>query len=379
MKKYASYNISYCSVDLEGFRYLLTDYQGNLFILVLFTDGVTTTLKMDLLGQTSIATSIAYLTDGYTFIGSHFGDSQLISLLVDPTPEKTYLKIVKSYSNLAPITDFAVVDFEKQGQGQMVACCGAYAHGSLKIIRNGIGIEEMASLGDMSELHDLWSLKATFNSEWDSIILLGFIGQTRALRMDIDGLGEVEDLGGLKGNERTLACGTVVGDFIVQVTASGVWMVRCETLEAVSSWTCDSPITCASINATQIVISLAGGILNHLAISNGNLELVATKEMSFEISCIDATTFDDALRAKYCSVGLWNDHSIRILALPSLNEISQDVIAGGIFMPDIDTIPRSILSVHLDNKHYLMAALGIHDFMKAMASYLHIRCKKIYN
>lgn len=44
--------------------------------------------------------------------------------------------------NLGPIVDFCVVDLERQGQGQVVTCSGAYKDGSLRIVRNGIGINE---------------------------------------------------------------------------------------------------------------------------------------------------------------------------------------------------------------------------------------------
>ena len=39
-----------------------------------------------------------------------------------------------------------VVDLERQGQGQLVTCSGAYKEGSLRVIRNGIGIHEHASI-----------------------------------------------------------------------------------------------------------------------------------------------------------------------------------------------------------------------------------------
>ena len=46
-------------------------------------------------------------------------------------------------------------NFLTQGQGQLVTCSGAFKEGSLRIIRNGIGIHELASI-------DLPSIKGMF-------------------------------------------------------------------------------------------------------------------------------------------------------------------------------------------------------------------------
>ena len=76
------------------------------------------------------------------------GDSQLVRLNVEPDENGSYVTIVETFTNLGPIVDMVVVDLERQGQGQLVTCSGAYKEGSLRIIRNGIGIHELASIGE---------------------------------------------------------------------------------------------------------------------------------------------------------------------------------------------------------------------------------------
>lgn len=39
-----------------------------------------------------------------------------------------------------------MVDLERQGQGQVVTCSGAYKDGSLRVVRNGIGINEQVHI-----------------------------------------------------------------------------------------------------------------------------------------------------------------------------------------------------------------------------------------
>jgi Mono-functional DNA-alkylating methyl methanesulfonate N-term len=55
------------------------------------------------------------------------------------------VEVLDKYVNLGPITDFCVVDLERQGQGQVVTCSGAYKDGSLRVVRNGIGINEQVN------------------------------------------------------------------------------------------------------------------------------------------------------------------------------------------------------------------------------------------
>jgi len=55
------------------------------------------------------------------------------------------VEVLERYVNLGPIVDFCVVDLERQGQGQVVTCSGAYKDGSLRVVRNGIGINEQVS------------------------------------------------------------------------------------------------------------------------------------------------------------------------------------------------------------------------------------------
>jgi DNA damage-binding protein 1 len=75
-----------------------------------------------------------------------YGDSQLIRLNPEADEHKSFVHIVESYPNLGAIVDMSVVDLDRQGQAQVVTCSGAYKDGSLRVIRNGIGINEEASI-----------------------------------------------------------------------------------------------------------------------------------------------------------------------------------------------------------------------------------------
>lgn len=77
--------------------------------------------------------------------------------LPDVSPE-TYVEVLDSMTNLGPIVDFCVVDLDRQGQGQVVACSGAGIDGSLRIIRNGVGFLEQASV-ELPGMKGIWNLR----------------------------------------------------------------------------------------------------------------------------------------------------------------------------------------------------------------------------
>lgn len=79
-------------------------------------------LRLEVLGQTAAASTLSYLDNGVVFVGSSFGDSQLIRLHPtppDPANPSSFVQVLDTYPNLGPIVDMCVVDLERQGQGQV--------------------------------------------------------------------------------------------------------------------------------------------------------------------------------------------------------------------------------------------------------------------
>jgi hypothetical protein len=68
------------------------------------------------------------------------------SFRVKKSPPCCLMQVLQEFTNLGPILDFAVVDLDNIGQGQLIACCNTGCFGSLRLVRNGIGITEHASI-----------------------------------------------------------------------------------------------------------------------------------------------------------------------------------------------------------------------------------------
>ncbi|KAL1236897.1 DNA damage-binding protein [Trichinella spiralis] len=115
-------------------------------------DGTLSLLKLDI--ETDAEESLL-------FVGSRIADSKLLRLNSLAICDETWTE-VESFPNLAPIVDMVLVDMAKQGQGEIISCSGYGKDGSLKVIRSGIGLYELARL-DIPFVNRVWALRYITN------------------------------------------------------------------------------------------------------------------------------------------------------------------------------------------------------------------------
>ncbi|KPI95266.1 DNA damage-binding protein 1 [Papilio xuthus] len=345
----------YCRVDGKGMRYLLGDIAGRLFMLLLELqekmDGTQAVkdLKVELLGDIPIPECMTYLDNGVVFIGSRLGDSALVRLSAARDDAGQYVQPMETFTSLAPIVDMCLVDLERQGQNQLITCSGAFKMGSLRIIRNGIGIQEQASI-DLPGIKGMWPLTLTQNSTYHDTLVLSFVGQTRVLTLNGEEVEETE-IKGFVSDRQTFFTGNVCHDQVIQVTDEGVRLVcrgsggwalgaqwRLEGARALSVVACSS----------TRVVAAAGPRIYLLAIGQARLDLLSEVCMEEEVACLDLGPGEEAA---LLGVGLWTDISVRVLRLPDLTQLHAEKLSGEI-------IPRSLLISELEGVCYLLCALG---------------------
>ncbi|XP_048228697.1 DNA damage-binding protein 1a isoform X2 [Ricinus communis] len=345
---------AYGRVDADGSRYLLGDHAGLLHLLVITHEKEKVTgLKIELLGETSIASTISYLDNAVVYIGSSYGDSQLVKLNLQPDAKGSYVEVLESYVNLGPIVDFCVVDLERQGQGQVVTCSGAYKDGSLRIVRNGIGINEQASV-ELQGIKGMWSLRSSTDDPFDTFLVVSFISETRILAMNLEDELEETEIEGFCSQVQTLFCHYAVYNQLVQVTSSSVRLVSSTTRELQNEWHAPAgySINVATANATQVLLATGGGHLVYLEIGDGTLTHTKHAQLECEISCLDINPIgENPNYSQLAAVGMWTDISVRIFSLPDLNLITKEHLGGEI-------IPRSVLLCSFEGISYLLCALG---------------------
>ncbi|XP_002031376.2 DNA damage-binding protein 1 [Drosophila sechellia] len=346
----------YARVSSNGLRYLLGNMDGQLYMLFLGTaetsKGVTVKdIKVEQLGEISIPECITYLDNGFLYIGARHGDSQLVRLNSEAI-DGSYVVPVENFTNLAPILDIAVVDLDRQGQGQIITCSGSFKDGSLRIIRIGIGIQEHACI-DLPGIKGMWSLKVGVDeSSYENTLVLAFVGHTRILTLSGEEVEETE-IPGFASDLQTFLCSNVDYDQLIQVTSDSVRLVSSATKALVAEWrpTGDRSIGVVSCNTTQILVASACDIF-YIVIEDGSLREQSRRTLAYEVACLDITPLDETQKkSDLVAVGLWTDISAVILSLPDLETIYTEKLSGEI-------IPRSILMTTFEGIHYLLCALG---------------------
>ena len=83
--------------------------------------------------------------------------------------------------------------------------------------------------------------------------------------------------------------------------------------------------------------------------------LCGDRTLDYEVACIDLSPLEEGEeepgKTSVASIGLWTDISVRLVKLPSLEEITKEYLGGEI-------IPRSILITKFEGTNYLLCALG---------------------
>ncbi len=70
------------------------------------------------------------------------------------------------------------------------------------------------------------------------------------------------------------------------------------------------------------------------------------------MACIDVTPLNDGdNHSDIVGIGLWTDITVRLLKLPTMEEIAKETLGG-------EMIPRSILMAQFEGTNYLLCALG---------------------
>ncbi|CAM9510925.1 unnamed protein product, partial [Chrysoparadoxa australica] len=383
--RFTSHDVIDCGP--QGARILLGDHFGGLHVAVLAASGknaqssraLVSTLHVEPLGETSCSSCLKYISDGIIFVGSVFGDSQLVQLNEEKDEDGQFLEVIENIVNLGPIVDMCMVDADRQGlsqgQGQVVTCSGGNADGTLRVVRSGVGINEQASI-ELAGIKGMWSLRASSSSAHDKYLVQSFVTETRVLAMDDDDeMAEVDCPNFLSG--RTLFCGNVINDLMVQVVEGGVALLEMPlgSGKELHRWSpSDSThITLATANSQSVVVACTGGLMVRLEVQPETKTLVekAHTKLDHETSCLalahapaePANKAGEAMDtssetstpllelSSLVAVGLWTDMSVRLLDLETLSHLQAHKLAG-------NTQARSVALVTFGQQHYFLIGLG---------------------
>lgn len=337
--------VSWCAVDDQ--RFALADDYGKLYLLFIHqnADGEYASHQIDVLGETSRASTLVYLDEGRIFVGSNQGDSQIIQI------REQGLDVLQTFSNIAPILDFTVMDMGNRssdapvnefssGQARIVTGSGAFKDGSLRSVRSGVGLEDLGSIGDMgAPVSALFSLRSSASSESADTLIASFVNSTRIFVFDPEGeVEEVESFQGFDLSESTLYAGNLDDGRAVQVTSSAVLLTDAESGMVTDTWRSpeNTSVTSVAASLNTIVVSLKGAALVVLDVSGSGISEGAKREFSSheQVSCV---TLSSTI-PNVCVAGFWQDSKVSFLDLQTLEAVATEQVAED----DLLAVPRSL-------------------------------------
>ncbi|BAT86376.1 hypothetical protein LR48_Vigan03g291500 [Vigna angularis] len=155
--------------------------------------------------------ALLWVEGGYVAALVEMGDGVVLKL------EDGRLCYTNPIQNIAPILDMAVVDYRDEKHDQMFACCGVAPEGSLRIIRNGINVENLHRTASIYQgVTGTWTVRMKITDSHHSFLVLSFVEETRILSVGLS-FTDVTDSVGFEPNVCTLACGLVTDGVLVQI------------------------------------------------------------------------------------------------------------------------------------------------------------------
>ncbi|KAJ8941332.1 hypothetical protein NQ318_004776, partial [Aromia moschata] len=320
------------------FFFLAQTEQGDIFKITLETDeDMVTEIKLKYFDTVPVATAMCVLKTGFLFIASEFGNHYLyqIAHLGDDDDELEFssampleegdtfffaprplrnLVLVDEIESLSPILSSTVADLAGEDTPQLYMLCGRGPRSSLRVLRHGLEVSEMAVSELPGNPNAVWTVKRRSDDDYDAYIIVSFLNATLVLSIG-ETVEEVTDSGFL-GTTPTLSCSALSDDALVQVYPDGIRHICAD--KRVNEWKAGkkSIVKCA-VNQRQVVIALSGGELVYFEMDpTGQLhEYKERKRMNSDVVCMAlASVPPGEQRSWFLAVGL-ADSTVRIISL----------------------------------------------------------------
>ncbi|KAK6185339.1 hypothetical protein SNE40_007593 [Patella caerulea] len=321
------------------FFFLAQTEQGDIFKITLETDeDIVTEIRLKYFDTVPVSASMCVLKSGFLFVASEFGNHYLYQIahlgdddgeptfssampleegdtfLFSPRPLKN-LVVVDEMDSLSPIMSCQIADLANEDTPQLYTLCGRGPRSSLRVLRHGLEVSEMAVSELPGNPNAVWTVKRRIDEDYDAYIIVSFVNATLVLSIG-ETVEEVTDSGFL-GTTPTISCSQLGDDALVQIYPEGIRHIRSD--KRVNEWKTPGKkaiVKCA-VNQRQVVIALTGGELVYFEMDpTGQLnEYTERKEMSADVVCMGIGRVPQGeQRSRFLAVGL-ADNTVRIVSL----------------------------------------------------------------
>lgn len=265
--------------------------------------------------QDDVVRSISITDDA---LNEELGDDSVSASRVadafTPSPRLRNLALADEVESLAALTDLIVDDVSGEGTPQIHALCGRGNRSTLRVLRHGVSVTEMAVSELPGRPSAVWTVKEKFGDSFDKFIVVSFTNATLVLSIG-ENVEEVPDSGFL-ASVPTIEVVVLADDALLQVHATGIRHIRPD--KRVSEWKTPGrkQIEKASANSRQVAVSLAGGEVVYFELdATGQLMEMKTLDLQQEVSCLDIGEISPgSARASFLVVGCWDD-TVQLLSL----------------------------------------------------------------
>ena len=257
----------------------------------------------------------------------------------------TKMVLVDEWQSMASITNMLVDDLVGEGSNQIYALCAAGYRSSLRVLKHGLQINEVANSQLPKKPSCVWTLKAKYTDENEKFIVLSFQKNTLVLLIG-DTIVDDKDTK-LETKKATILPALLQDDSILQVFSTGFRHIKPDG--QISEWTSDQgKVTNAVANGKQIALSIQGGEIVYFELDNqGSITEKDKVTLDSEILCMAISDIPkDRQRAKYLACG-FTDNTVRLF---SLDVGSSLLKVSGQAMP---TTPESVCLIEYDDPGYI--------------------------
>ena len=113
-----------------------------------------------------------------------------------------------------------IEDLTKEGHPQIYCLCGRAERSSLRVLRHGISVVEMAVSEMPGKPIGVWTLKADLSHQYDKYMIVSFINATMVLSIQ-DKVVEVPD-SGFDTKKQTVHVALLEDGAVVQIIPNGI-------------------------------------------------------------------------------------------------------------------------------------------------------------
>ena len=231
----------------------------------------------------------------------------------DPRPLAN-LYPIDNIDSLCPILDMQAHNLTEEDTPQLYTLCGTGSRSTLRILRQGIGMSELAMSSLPGQPNAIFTVKKSSSEQYDSYIIVSFLNATLVLAIG-DTVSEVSD-SGILGTTMTLDVCLMNDDSLLQIHAGGLRHIKAD--KRINEWRTPGrkQISKCTCNSKQVVIALTGGEVIYFELdSAGQLIEVEKLETNGDIACLDiAPVPDGALRSRFLAMGSF-DGTVRVMSL----------------------------------------------------------------